>query len=230
MRLWILGLVLWLARDANAVQLLEEPSVALTTSNALIHWVTDVPCGTRARVEPSGPRVTVTEGKGTGTSHTITITGFQPTTRYTVTPGSAKVWLATNTFTTTGSSLTGETARESRSTKQTVVESKAPPARKTWGNYATLPDHFARHGADFHAKDAEDYARMAWEFRQRAMVEGLPAKLDEERVLRVYDPQTGSFAAYNPNGTTKTFFKAGSRDYFARQPGRLVNLKTWKSN
>jgi pyocin large subunit-like protein len=144
--------------------------------------------------------------------------------------GTAKMWLATNVFTTLGSSRAGGVVSEPRSAKQTGVEAKTPPARKTWGNYATLPDHFARHGADFHAKDPEDYARMAWEFRQRAVAEGLPAKLDNERVLRIYDPETGAFAAYNPNGTTKTFFKPGSRDYFERQPGRLVNLKTWKSN
>jgi hypothetical protein len=230
MRVFVLGLLLWWAGPANAVELREPPSVALTASNAVIHWVTDLPCGTRARVEPAGARVTVTEGRITGTSHTVRISGLQPATRYTVTLGTAKIWLATNVFTTTGSSRTGGVVSEPRSAKQTVVEAKAPPARKTWGNYATLPDHFARHGADFHAKDPEDYARMAWEFRQRAMAEGLPAKFDNERVLRIYDPQTGAFAAYNPNGTTKTFFKPGSPDYFERQPGRLVNLKTWKSN
>ena len=34
--------------------------------------------------------------------------------------------------------------------------------------------------------------------------------------------QTRAFAAYNRNGTTKTFFKPESRDYFERQPGELV--------
>jgi len=91
-----------------------------------------------------------------------------------------------------------------------------------------LPDHFARHGGDFHAKDADDYARMSWEFLQRAKADGLPAKVDEEEVLRVFDPRTGTFAAYNRDGTTKTFFKPGGHDYFERQPGRDVNLKTWK--
>src|SRR5437879_856269 len=43
-----------------------------------------------------------------------------------------------------------------------------PPTRKMWGNMATLQDHFERHGRDFRAKDPEDYARMAWEFLQRA--------------------------------------------------------------
>ena len=230
MRVSLLGLLLWLAFDAKAVQLLEPPSVGLTSSNAVIRWVTDVACGTHVRVEPAGAQVTVTEGKKPGTQHAVTISGLQPTTHYTVALGTAKVWLATNVFTSTGSSQSANGVHESHSTEPTVIHSKAPPARKTWGNYATLPDHFARHGADFHAKDAEDYARMAWELRQRAIAEGLPAKLDEERVLRVYDPVSGAFAAYNPNGTTKTFFKPGSRGYFERQPGRLVNLKTWKSN
>jgi pyocin large subunit-like protein len=44
----------------------------------------------------------------------------------------------------------------------------------------------------------------------------------------VYDPGTRAFGAYNRDGTTKTFFKPGTRDYFERQPGRPVNLKTWK--
>ena len=96
----------------------------------------------------------------------------------------------------------------------------APPARETWGNPGSLPDHFARHGADFHAKDAEEYARMAWQFGQRAKQGGLLVKVDEGGTRRVFDPKTGAFAAYNADGTTKTFFKPNSRDYFARQPGR----------
>jgi pyocin large subunit-like protein len=69
---------------------------------------------------------------------------------------------------------------------------------------------------------------MAWEFLQRAKTEGLPAKQDETGVLRVFDPGSGAFAAYNRDQTTKTFFKPGSRDYFARQPGHSIDLKTWR--
>jgi len=164
MRVLIHGLLLFLACYARGVELIEQPSVELTRSNAVIHWITDVPCGTRVRVEPTGARITVTEGKAPATHHSVSLGGLQPTTRYTVALGTAKVWLATNVFTATGSSLAQDTA----STERTFGVTKAPQARKTWGNYSTLPDHFARHGADFHARDAEDYARMAWEFRQRA--------------------------------------------------------------
>jgi pyocin large subunit-like protein len=92
----------------------------------------------------------------------------------------------------------------------------------TWGNPGSLADHFTRHGADFQARDAEDYAAKAWAFRQRALAGGLQMKLDGDGVLRVFDPATGAFAAYNRDGTAKTYFKPGSRDYFARQPGKPV--------
>jgi len=102
------------------------------------------------------------------------------------------------------------------------VSTSAHPARETWGHPSSLPDHFARHGGDFGARDPEDYARMAWEFGQRAKFEHLPTKIDDSGVRRVFDPKTGAFAAYNPDGTTKTFFKPGSPGYFDRQPGRII--------
>jgi pyocin large subunit-like protein len=95
----------------------------------------------------------------------------------------------------------------------------------TWGQLDSLADHFDRHGGDFGARDAEHYARLAWEFRQRARREGLPAKQDEGGVIRVFEARSRSFAAYNRDGTTRTFFKPRSADYFARQPGQPVNLK-----
>jgi hypothetical protein len=103
------------------------------------------------------------------------------------------------------------------------ASTNAPPARETWAHPSSLPDHFARHGGDFGARDPEDYARMAWELGQRAKSEHLPTKIDDTGVRRVFDPKTGAFAAYNPDGTTKTFFKPGSPSYFDRQPGRLVS-------
>ena len=55
---------------------------------------------------------------------------------------------------------------------------------------------------------------------------GLPAKRDADGSLRVFDPATGAFAAYNRDGTTKTYFKPGSPGYFERQPGTPVDLRT----
>ena len=89
--------------------------------------------------------------------------------------------------------------------------------KDSWGNLNTLDDHFARHGADFGATSVDDYARQASEFLQQP---GTLTKIDADGVIRVYDPATNAFGAYNPNGTTRTFFtpKRGI-DYWNDQPG-----------
>ena len=112
-----------------------------------------------------------------------------------------------------------------KSAKSKTAQSKIYSTR-IWANPASLPDHFARHGHDFGAKDPDDYERMAYEFFQRAKREGLPCKVDNTGVYRVFDRRSGAFGAYNPDGTTKTFFKPGSPAYFDRQPGRAIDLKT----
>jgi pyocin large subunit-like protein len=91
-----------------------------------------------------------------------------------------------------------------------------------------LADHFDRHGRDFRAASAEDYAAQAWLFLVRACAEGLPAKQDSDGVVRVFDPGSGAFGAYNRDGTTKTYFKPGRRGYFEDQPGEPVNLRNLK--
>lgn len=87
---------------------------------------------------------------------------------------------------------------------------------ESWGNPNTLARHFRDHGADFAASSADDYARMASEFRQRP---GTLTKIDADGVIRVYDPATNTFGSYNANGTTKTFFKPSSPTFWDRQLG-----------
>lgn len=99
---------------------------------------------------------------------------------------------------------------------------------QSWGRSQTLGDHFKRHGVDFGARSANDYARMSSEFFQRAQRHGLPTKVDSRGVVRVWDPQSNTFGSYNPNGTTRTFFKPDpsnhpyqtNQDYWNAQPGR----------
>lgn len=76
--------------------------------------------------------------------------------------------------------------------------------RDSWGNLSTLDDHFARHGADFGATFADDYARQASEFLQQP---GTLTRIDPKTgAIRVYNPATEAFVAYNPSGTTLTFY------------------------
>lgn len=69
---------------------------------------------------------------------------------------------------------------------------------------------------------------MAWEFLQRGKRGEVLVKIDDEGVMRLWDPKSRAFAAYNRDGTTKTYFRPNSRDYFDRQPGNLVKLNEKK--
>jgi hypothetical protein len=95
----------------------------------------------------------------------------------------------------------------------------------SWGNLNTLDDHFARHGADFGASSADDYALQASEFLQKP---GTLTKVDPKTgVIRVYEPSTNTFGAYNSSGTTRTFYQPDpavhgyptNLDYWKAQPG-----------
>jgi pyocin large subunit-like protein len=93
-------------------------------------------------------------------------------------------------------------------------------AAESWGRPETLADHFNRHGADFGATSAENYAQQASRFLQESQARGLPTKIDANGIIRVYDPATNTFGAYNPNGTTATFFKpTRGQSYWNSQPG-----------
>jgi hypothetical protein len=87
-----------------------------------------------------------------------------------------------------------------------------------WGRPETLADHYRRHGADFEAKSAKEYAKMASDFFVRAKKEKLPTKIATDGTIRIYDRKTNTFGAYNPDGTTKTFFKPkDGQKYWNRQ-------------
>ncbi len=90
---------------------------------------------------------------------------------------------------------------------------------ESWGNPASLGRHFADHGADFGSSSAEAYAKEASSFLMEAQESGFPTKIDSEGVIRVFDPATDRFGAYNPDGTTRTYFTPSSPSYFSRQPG-----------
>ena len=236
-RYLLLFVLLVIGLSAPAAEVLGVPKVSAVSGNsAVISWKTDVETGTRVSygIAPDQQITLIADGR-VRALHEVTLTELKPGAKYFFAVGTARKKLATGEFTTAGSPTSVASAPSSSpvASKPKSVLAKifapkadAPPTRETWGNAASLPDHFARHGADFHARDADEYAGMAWKFGQRAKQGGLLVKVDDDGTRRVFDPKTGAFAAYNSDGTTKTFFKPNSRDYFARQPGRPVNART----
>ncbi len=114
-------------------------------------------------------------------------------------------------------------AAKPKTTAVSTPAAQAPPTNRTWGYMASLQDHYDRHGADFQSKSPDDYAAQAWHFLQRAKGGQLLMKWDDaDRTLRVFDPKTRAFAAYNRDGTTKTYFRPNSASYWERQPGSPI--------
>ncbi len=226
---WLVALACG-AVTSHAAGLTAGPNVEFTNgTQAVIRWSTDVATGTRIFFGEAVTGMTRRVQGEQGVTHYALLPALAPGTKWFFTVGTARVPLATHSFIVPGRTTRERAppdAREAASAQSKVEPAaKAPPTSKTWGHLPSLPDHFVRHGRDFKAKDVDDYARMAWEFRQRAETEGLPTKVDAEGVTRIYDRKSGAFAAYNRNGTTKTFFKPKNRDYFDRQPGELVRPK-----
>ena len=238
-RLLLVWLLFVLGFPAIAADIIGAPKVSPSGSSSVISWKTDVETGTRVSYGLAPNQLTEHAESGITAAHEITLTGLKPGAKYFFAVGTARKKLAVGEFIASGSPATVNSPPSSspaalppaqpppKSGLAKIFGPKlvAPPTRETWGNFGTLPDHFARHGADFRAKDADDYARMAWEFGQRAKQGDFDTKVDEEGTRRVFDPKTGAFAAYNRDGTTKTYFKPNSRDYFARQPGRMMMIR-----
>lgn len=216
-----------------AVSLTDSPKVTCSASSATITWKTDVASGTRFFYGTAAGDLKEKIDGPVDSTHTVTVQGLQSGTTYYYAVGSARTKLATGSFTTGGTARsTGgplppvvekNTAPNTAKKATPAVAVKPPPTRSTWASLDSLPDHFARHGRDFNATSADDYAAQAWTFLQRGRREGLPMKWDEsDSTLRVWDPSKRIFAAYTRNGKTRTFFKPGNPDYWGRQPGRLV--------
>lgn len=215
---------------AHAVELLAQPQVTPAATSATVSWKTDVECGTRLQYGLNAAQMSQKVEGPVSVTHEVRLEGLAPGTTYHYSVGSARARLAAGSFTTTGAAPSATPPPTmvrrvldalSPGRKATAAAPAAPPTSKTWGNVATLQDHFDRHGGDFGSKSPADYAAQAWLFMQRARTENLPMKLDDtDGTLRIFDPQTGAFAAYNGAGRTKTYFKPGSPGYWQRQPGR----------
>lgn len=235
----LLALFQCLAAPLIAVVVNEAPFITPTENSVTMKWGTDAECGTLLKLGLNKNALTRKVEGEVGTKHQVQANELLPGTEYFYTIGTSKKPLLEGSFTTKGKSPKGTPPPPAPAAKQETksapkpAEAPAakptytpPPTSKTWGDKYSLQDHFNRHGADFGAKNPDDYAAKAWLFLQRAMDEGLPAKQDtSDGTIRVWDGKSHSFAAYNSDFTTKTYFKPNSGDYFTRQPGKPVRLR-----
>ena len=84
-----------------------------------------------------------------------------------------------------------------------------------------LREHFRKHGREFHAKSAEAYLRLAQLLRDRPKGGDVLEFVRNDAVTCKFDRATGSFIAYDSDGTIRTFFRPTDGEaYFERQKYR----------
>jgi len=238
-RLFWIFLLVWIGSLAQAVELVGEPQIMVEAQAATLRWKTTVACGTRVNFGTTPAKLDQKIEGGVTVDHEVTLKDLNAGVTYHYSLGSARQRLSTGSFTIPGGPDTAVPERKSILTKvldiftpdkkptsktlASATQPRAPPTRETWGRMETLQDHYDRHGADFQSRSPDDYAAQAWSFLQRGKAGEVPMKWDEsDDTLRVFDPQTRAFAAYNRDGSTKTFFRPNNPSYWQRQPGRPI--------
>jgi hypothetical protein len=73
------------------------------------------------------------------------------------------------------------------------------------GNPKMFQKHVDDHARDFNAKSGKDYVKQALKFRDEGIENKFPMITDKDEILRIYDPETNKFGAYNKDGTFKTY-------------------------
>lgn len=234
-----LGMLLWVlfASFASGVELVGEPQVSVTGTSVTFKWRTDVACGTRVHYGFSAEQLNQKAVGAVSATHEVTLTQLEAGKTYHYALASAREDLYKGSVTLPGvanaapprssivSKVVDALTPGPKVSKEPVTKAqpRAPPTRETWGRMDSLQDHYDRHGGDFQSRSPDDYAAQAWFFLQRGRAGEVQMKWDDaDETLRVYDPKTRAFAAYNRAGRAKTYFRPNSPTYWQRQPGRPI--------
>ena len=79
-------------------------------------------------------------------------------------------------------------------------------------------DHYAKHGREFGNIPADEYLRQAQSLRDAPLSATVLEIRRKDGVVSRFDKATGSFIAFNADGTIRTFFRpADGENYFRRQ-------------
>jgi len=84
-----------------------------------------------------------------------------------------------------------------------------------------LTQHFQKHGHEFGAADETAYLKLAQELRDAPVGGNVIEDIRADGVRTRFDRGTGSFLAFNSDGTIRTFFRPSDGEaYYRRQLNR----------
>jgi hypothetical protein len=99
---------------------------------------------------------------------------------------------------------------------------------KGFHNQSTAQNHFQNHGSEFGYQSLADYQKGAQDFLKEAEGKGYPVKIDLNGRIRIYDPATNRFGAYDSDGSVVTYFKPTSPSYWERNSTKWGKSVQWK--
>lgn len=104
------------------------------------------------------------------------------------------------------------------------VEQSAPPATRNLIGFASrdrLVEHYQKHGNEFGTITMQEYLRRAQELRDRSVGGDVLEIVRSDHVITRFERSSGSFIAFNLDGTIRTYFKPNQGEtYFRRQAQR----------
>ena len=104
-----------------------------------------------------------------------------------------------------------------------ATEGKSTNAKSNIGfaSRQKLAEHYEKHGAEFGSISIDEYLHQAQAMRDRPVGGDLLEFTRADGVTTRFDRKTGSFIAFNSDGTIRTFFKPNDGErYFLRQRDR----------
>ncbi len=122
-----------------------------------------------------------------------------------------------------GSNQSVPARKDNQPSGASVISNRATSVRADIG-FATRQkflDHYEKHGAEFGSISKEEYLRQAQELRDRSVGGDVLEATRADGVITRFDRRAGSFLAFNPDLTIRTYFKPNDgENYFRRQSKR----------
>jgi pyocin large subunit-like protein len=122
----------------------------------------------------------------------------------------------------TGCSARKTTQAEPNRNESAPAQAASPSARATstvgFASREKLVEHYQKHGGEFGNISMEEYLRAAQTLRDRTLGAMIVEAVRTDGVTTRFDRETGTFIAFNRDGTIRTCFKPNDGvAYFRRQ-------------
>jgi pyocin large subunit-like protein len=124
-----------------------------------------------------------------------------------------------------GCSAHNPTRAETNRNETPAVQAASPSAHATstigFASRERLAQHYHKHGNEFGNISMEEYLRVAQTLRDHAADATILEAVRSDGVTTRFDRDTGTFIAFNRDGTIRTCFKPNDGEaYFRRQLNR----------